>query len=317
MEKKAAVRFKNFLTVEELTGSQVKALIKRAQEFKAGERPPEFERPINVANLFFENSTRTKLSFTMAEKKLGLTVFPFSPENSSVKKGESLYDTLLTMSAIGIDLAVVRHPQNEYYAEVLNQPNSQLELGIINGGDGSGQHPSQSLLDLMTIFEEFGHFKDLKVAIVGDITNSRVARSNMQLLNRLGATVYFSGPPEWFSTEFAEYGQYLPLDQLVEQVDALMLLRVQHERHTNQKEEASFSAADYHKKYGLTEKRYERLSKSAIILHPGPINRGVEMAAQLVEAPKSRFVRQMQNGVFMRMAMLEAVINGRNLGGLK
>lgn len=314
-EKTAPVLLKNFVSVEDLTVNQIESLLARAQFFKDGGQVPQFDRQLTCANLFFENSTRTKLSFTMAESRLGLTILPFDPESSSVKKGESLYDTLLTMSAIGVDLAVVRHPQNNYYTELIDQPHSQLDLGLLNGGDGSGQHPSQSLLDLMTISAEFGYFAGLKVAIVGDLTNSRVARSNMQLLNKLGATVYFSGPRQWFTAEFAAYGKYLPVDELIDQVDVLMLLRVQHERHTDLSEEESFSATAYHQQYGLTTERYARLADHAIILHPGPINRDVEMASQLVEAPKSRFVAQMQNGVFMRMAMLEAVINGRKLGG--
>ena len=314
-EKIAPVLLKNFVSVEDLTVNQIESLLARAQFFKDGGQVPKFGRQLTCANLFFENSTRTKLSFTMAESKLGLKILPFEPESSSVKKGESLYDTLLTMSAIGVDLAVVRHPQNNYYTDLIDQPHSQLELGILNGGDGSGQHPSQSLLDLMTINAEFGHFDGLKVAIVGDLTNSRVARSNMQLLNKLGATVYFSGPRQWFTPEFEAYGKYLPFDELLEQIDVLMLLRVQHERHTDLRAEESFSPTAYHQRYGLTMERYGHLAKHAIILHPGPINRDVEMASELVEAPKSRFVAQMKNGVFMRMAMLEAVINGRQLGG--
>lgn len=314
--RKAPVLLSHFLSVEKLTTQQVFSLLQRAQDFKNSPTRPEFTREINVANLFFENSTRTKLSFTMAEQKLGLNIFPFSAQTSSVQKGESLYDTLLTMSAIGIDLAVIRHPQNTYYEEVLNQPNSQLNLGLLNAGDGSGQHPSQCLLDLLTIYEEYGGFKDLKVAIVGDLKNSRVARSNMQMLKKLGAHLYFSGPSEWFTSEFSEYGEYVEFDQLVSQIDVLMLLRVQHERHTDLAQEQAFSAASYHQKYGLTISRYQQMQKKAIILHPGPINRDVEMASKLVEAPRSRFVKQMTNGVYVRMAMLEAVINGRQIGGI-
>lgn len=305
----------HFVTVEDLNSKQVYNLLERAAYFKNGGRKENFKRQINVANLFFENSTRTKLSFTMAEKKLGLNVLPFAAETSSVQKGESLYDTLLTMSAIGIDLAVIRHPQNNYYKHILEQPGSKLNIGLLNAGDGSGQHPSQCLLDLMTIHEEFGHFNKLKIAIVGDLKNSRVARSNMQVLKKLGADIYFSGPSEWFTSEFNEYGQYLPLDELISKIDVLMLLRVQHERHEETKAEKNFSEIKYHQQFGLTVARYQKMKSSAIVMHPGPINRGVEMASELVEAPRSRFVRQMTNGVYMRMAMLEAVINGRHIGG--
>ena len=178
----------------------------------------------------------------MAERKLGLTVIPFDPGHSSVNKGETLYDTLLTLGALGVDLSVIRHSENNYYEKLINlNPDQHLNMGIINGGDGSGQHPSQCMLDIMTIHEQFGAFKGLKVVIVGDLKNSRVARSNMQLLTRLGAKVYFSGPEYWYSSEFDKYGEYAPLDELIENMDVVMLLRVQHERHDGDKNEKLFS----------------------------------------------------------------------------
>ncbi len=156
----------------------------------------------------------------------GLNVLQFDPKQSSVNKGETLYDTLLTMDALGVKLAVIRHSQNEYYAPLIELGAKQtLDIGIINGGDGSGQHPSQCLLDMLTIYEQFGKFTGLKVALVGDLTNSRVAKSNMELLHKLGATVYFSGPSYWYDEAFEEYGTYRPLDELVAKVDVLVLLR--------------------------------------------------------------------------------------------
>ncbi|MFT8726515.1 MAG: aspartate carbamoyltransferase catalytic subunit [Liquorilactobacillus ghanensis] len=309
------VKMSNFVSVEDLPLKIVEQLLKRASYFKNGGQQPKFKQPVYAANLFFENSTRTHCSFEMAERKLGLTVIPFDPATSSVKKGESLYDTLLALNSIGVQLAVIRHPQNDYYLPLLDlAPTQQLNLGIVNAGDGSGQHPSQSLLDMLTIKEQFGHFAGLKIAIIGDLTNSRVARSNMQLLQRLGAEIYFSGPQYWYdAAEFGQYGQYLPLDQLIEQMDVVMLLRVQHERHQS---EDQFDVTAYHQQYGLTKERYRKMKDDAIIMHPGPINRGVELDSDLVEAPKSRFAEQMRNGVFVRMAMLEAVINGRKLGGI-
>lgn len=308
------VKLPHFVTVKDLTNEQVLDLIERAEYFKKGGAVPKFDTPVYVTNMFFEDSTRTHTSFEMAERKLGLTVIPFDPQHSSVNKGETLYDTLLTMNSIGVNLSVIRHFENEYYKDLITlQPDQKMQMGIVNAGDGSGQHPSQCMLDLMTIHEQFGHFDGLKVAIVGDLTNSRVARSNMQLLTKLGAQVFFSGPKYWYSEEFDAYGQYLSMDELVKQVDVMMLLRVQHERHAG--DEKDFSKESYHAQYGLNKKRYEKLKDDAIILHPGPINRGVEFASELVEAPKSRFATQMQNGVFMRMAMLEAVIAGRKLGG--
>lgn len=311
------VRLPHFVSVENLTVDQTLALIKRAEEFKAGTPAPKLREPVYVTSMFFENSTRTHTSFAMAEKKLGLTEIPFDASHSSIKKGETLYDTCLTMDALGVDLTVIRASENEYYQALINpQADEHLSIGVINGGDGSGQHPSQCMLDIMTIHEHFGHFTGLKVAIVGDITNSRVAKSNMEILNKLGAEVFFSGPEYWYDHAFDQYGTYLPVDELIGQVDVLMLLRVQHERHAGDANEASFDAAQYHQQFGINQARYQAMKKSAIIMHPGPINRGVELASELVEAPQSAFVEQMTNGVFMRMAMLEAVLRGRKLGGL-
>lgn len=300
------ISLKHLLTAEALTDREVMGLIRRAGEFKQGAKWHPEERQYFATNLFFENSTRTHKSFEVAEKKLGLEVIEFEANRSSVQKGETLYDTVLTMSAIGVDVAVIRHGKENYYDELIQS--KTIQCSIINGGDGSGQHPTQCLLDLMTIYEEFGGFEGLKVAIVGDITHSRVAKSNMQLLNRLGAEIYFSGPEEWYDHQFDVYGQYVPLDEIVEKVDVMMLLRVQHERHDGKE---SFSKEGYHLEYGLTNERATRLQKHAIIMHPAPVNRDVELADELVESLQSRIVAQMSNGVFMRMAILEAILHGK------
>lgn len=300
------ISLKHLLTAEALTDREVMGLIRRAREFKQGAKWHPEERQYFATNLFFENSTRTHKSFEVAEKKLGLEVIEFEASRSSVQKGETLYDTVLTMSAIGVDVAVIRHGKENYYDELIQS--KTIQCSIINGGDGSGQHPTQCLLDLMTIYEEFGGFEGLKVAIVGDITHSRVAKSNMQLLNRLGAEIYFSGPEEWYDHQFDVYGQYVPLDEIVEKVDVMMLLRVQHERHDGKE---SFSKEGYHLEYGLTNERATRLQKHAIIMHPAPVNRDVELADELVESLQSRIVAQMSNGVFMRMAILEAILHGK------
>lgn len=300
------ISLKHLLTAEALTDREVMGLIRRAGEFKQGAKWHPEERQYFATNLFFENSTRTHKSFEVAEKKLGLEVIEFEASRSSVQKGETLYDTVLTMSAIGVDVAVIRHGKENCYDELIQS--KTIQCSIINGGDGSGQHPTQCLLDLMTIYEEFGGFEGLKVAIVGDITHSRVAKSNMQLLNRLGAEIYFSGPEEWYDHQFDVYGQYVPLDEIVEKVDVMMLLRVQHERHDGKE---SFSKEGYHLEYGLTNERATRLQKHAIIMHPAPVNRDVELADELVESLQSRIVAQMSNGVFMRMAILEAILHGK------
>lgn len=300
------ISLKHLLTVEALSDQEVMGLIKRAQEFKQGATWQPEKSQYFATNLFFENSTRTHKSFDVAEKKLGIEVIEFEESMSSVKKGETLYDTVLTMSALGVDVAVIRHHEENYYDELIQS--KTIQCSIINGGDGSGQHPSQCLLDLMTIYEEFGYFEGLKIAIVGDITHSRVAKSNMQMLKRLGATIYFSGPKEWYDKKFEAYGHYMALDQLLEIVDVMMMLRVQHERHVG---ENLFSKEEYHQTYGLTNERAKKLSKQAIIMHPAPVNRDVELADQLVEGIQSRIIQQMSNGVYMRMAILEAVLQGK------
>lgn len=304
-----SISLKHLLTVEALSDQEVMGLIRRAQQFKRGSSWNPGKQQYFSTNLFFENSTRTHKSFEVAERKLGIEVIQFDATTSSVTKGESLYDTVLTMSALGVDVAVIRHSKEEYYNELIES--KTIQCSIINGGDGSGQHPTQCLLDLMTIYEEYGQFEGLNVAIVGDLTHSRVAKSNMQMLKRLGATLYFSGPEEWYDPKFEVYGTYLPIDELVEKVDVMMMLRVQHERHSDD-ENHRFSKENYHRVYGLTVERAKRMQPKAIIMHPAPVNRDVELADSLVESYRSRIVPQMSNGVFMRMAILEAVLEGRS-----
>ena len=214
------------------------------------------------------------------------------------------------MESIVVDIAVIRHPENEYYKELIKHPG--LKIGIANGGDGSGQHPSQCLLDMMTIHEEFGNFKGLKVLIIGDLSHSRVAHSNAMMLNRLGAEVYFAGPQEWYDDELAQYGTFGDFDELLPKMDVVNLLRVQNERLSGA-ENGAFDAEKYHQQYGLTKERYNKMKKGAIIMHPAPVNRGVEIDSDLVEAPNSRIFRQMQNGVFTRMAILSRILRYKGI----
>lgn len=303
------VNFENVVSMEDLSAEDVMSFIHEAIEFKQGKQI-ELIRPAFAANLFFESSTRTHTSFEMAERKLGLQVLNFDPSNSSLNKGESMGDTVKTFQAIGADVVAIRDKKNEYYKDLIQDPN--IHLGIANGGDGSGQHPSQSLLDMMTIYEEFGHFEGLNVAIVGDLTHSRVARSNMEVLTKLGAHVFFGGPKEWYTEDFQKYGDWMPIDELVSQMDVMMFLRVQHERIAPD-ENGSFSAERYHQVYGLTREREQRMPEHSIIMHPAPVNRGVEIADELVECDKSRIFRQMENGVFVRMAIMTSMLRYRGL----
>ncbi len=299
---------KNIVDIKQFNNLEVMNFINLAQKFKKGLKIT-LTRPVYAMNLFFENSTRTHTSFEMAERRLGLQILPFDPKTSSITKGESLLDTLKTLQAIGINLAVIRHPQNNYYRSILA---SNLKLSLINAGDGSGQHPSQSLLDMLTIYEKFSHFRNLKVGIVGDLSHSRVARSDMALLNQLGAEVFFSGPKKWYLKKFMKYGKYYSIDQLITQVDVVMLLRVQHERLTEAGDK-KFNTEVYHKKFGLTHERANLMKPTSIIMHPAPVNRGVEISPDLVESPQSRIFKQMQNGVFMRMAMISNVLASQRL----
>lgn len=283
-------------SITELSNEAIMTTIERAIEIKNG-HVPNFNN-VYVANLFFENSTRTKCSFEMAERKLGLQVIPFETSTSSVSKGESLYDTCKTLESIGCNVLVIRHPENDYYNQLRG-----LNIPIVNGGDGSGQHPTQCLLDLMTIYEEFGKFEGLKVVICGDILNSRVARSNYDALTRLGADVQFVAPDAWIDPSIP--AEYVNIDDVIEEVDVCMLLRVQHERHDKA---SSFTKEEYNARYGLNQTRYDKLKEHAIILHPAPVNRDVEIISDLVEAPKARIFKQMENGVYTRMSILSQVI---------
>lgn len=290
------------LTTADLTVEKINSLLIAADEFSKGKvlKPT---KEIYVSNLFFEDSTRTKTSFDIAERKLGLQVVPFDVTSSSVNKGESLYDTVKTLQTLGVNLLVIRHKQDQFYKEL-----KEIDLPIINGGDGTGNHPSQTLLDLMTIHQEFGKFKGLKIGIVGDVKHSRVANSNAVALRKLGAKVYFSGPEKWFDEGAIINGTYLSIDDLVKEVDVLMLLRIQHERH-DEKMKISFN--NYHKKFGLTLEREKTMKQNAIIMHPAPINRGVEIHDDLVESPRSRIFQQMRNGVFARMAILKDALESK------
>ena len=290
------------LTTADLTVEKINSLLIAADEFSKGKvlKPT---KEIYVSNLFFEDSTRTKTSFDIAERKLGLQVVPFDVTSSSVNKGESLYDTVKTLQSLGVNLLVIRHKQDKFYKEL-----KEIDLPIINGGDGTGNHPSQTLLDLMTIHQEFGKFKGLKIGIVGDVKHSRVANSNAVALRKMGAKVYFSGPEKWFDEGAIINGTYLSIDDLVKEVDVLMLLRIQHERH-DEKMKISFN--NYHKKFGLTLEREKTMKQNAIIMHPAPINRGVEIHDDLVESPRSRIFQQMRNGVFARMAILKDALESK------
>ncbi len=290
---------KNLLSMEHLTNEEILHILDRARAFENGEAA-QLDRSYHVANLFFEPSTRTKTSFEMAEHRVGCTVIPFDAGFSSALKGETMYDTVKTLEMIGLDAVVIRAKEDEYYNELLEG----INCAVINAGDGAGQHPSQSLLDLYTIKKEFGKFEGLNVTIVGDISHSRVAKSNATALTKLGANVRFLCPKEWAGDFEAAHSW----EEVLEDSDVIMLLRIQHERH---EVSGNFSKESYHEQYGLTVAREKRMKPTAIIMHPAPVNRDVEIADELVECERSRIFEQVRNGVFARMAILETILKGR------
>lgn len=296
---------KKLLTMNELSLTEIETILYEAEGFANGTNWMPMQQTM-VANLFFEPSTRTKSSFEMAERKLGLEVIPFDAGTSSVLKGETLYDTAKTFESIGVKALIIRHEQDNYFDEL----RGKLHIPIINAGDGCGNHPTQSLLDLLTIKQEFTSFKGLKISIIGDVRHSRVAKSNADALTRLGAEVVFSGPPEWFDVNNG-LAKYEDIDQAVATADVVMLLRIQHERHSDKYDVEN---GEYLKRFGLNKIREKTMKPCAIIMHPAPINRGVEIDSDLVECSRSRIFKQMQNGVFIRMAVLKNVLE-KNKGG--
>lgn len=287
---------RGLLTLKQLSTVKIMELIKYALKLKKGFRISYPDK--KIATLFFENSTRTHYSFQVAMMNLGIQVVDFDTEISSVTKGESLYDTVRTFEAFGVDGVVIRHSEDEYFEQLRN-----ITIPIFNGGDGKSNHPTQSLLDLMTIYEEYGSFEGLKCCIVGDISHSRVAHTNIEVMRRLGMEVFISGPKE-FDDGCAPY---IALDEAIETCDIIMLLRVQFERH---QEKMAISVEEYHQKYGLTLERVSRMKEHAIIMHPAPINRGVEIANEVAECEKSRIYKQMTNGVYVRMAVISDALDG-------
>lgn len=284
----------SLFTMEQLSNEDIFSILNDARlmnrDFKDWQLPVQNAR---VANLFFEPSTRTHFSFESAQMQLGCRIADFQAETSSVAKGETLYDTVKTFEMIGYQCLVIRHPQDEYYKEL-----EGINIPIINAGDGAGNHPTQCLLDLMTMQEEFGTLSGLNVAIVGDILHSRVAASNKTALEKLGSTVVFCGPEQWQRPGYP----VMDLDEAVQWADVVMMLRIQRERGARIQ---GVQDGGYLQAYGLTKERYARMKEHAIICHPAPVNRNVEIDTDLVEAEKSRIFRQMKNGMLVRKAVLK------------
>ncbi len=268
-----------------------------------------------VVNLFYEDSTRTRISFEAAAKRLSADVINFSAKGSSVSKGESLKDTALTLQAMGADAVVIRHPASGAPHRLA----SWVDGSVINAGDGTHEHPTQALLDAYTMRSRLGKIEGLRVAIVGDVLHSRVARSDVLLLTTLGAQVTLVGPPTLIpidvsaalspgSAEPAGTKVSYDLDSVLPDVDVVMMLRVQTER----MQDSYFpSAREYSRRYGLDMPRLRKLPQHAIVMHPGPMNRGMEIAPEVADSPRSTIVEQVANGVSARMAVLYLLLGGK------
>lgn len=294
---------RHLLGIKELTPEDLELIFQTADQFKEVINRPIRKVPslrdITIANLFFENSTRTRLSFELAEKRLSADVLNFSASSSSVQKGETLIDTVNNILSMKVDMIVMRHPLPGA-ALFLSQ---NVDSTIINAGDGAHEHPTQALLDAYSVREKMGDLRGKKVAIVGDILHSRVALSNIFCLQKLGAEVMVCGPATLIPKHMASLGVQVSyrLEEALEWCDIANMLRVQHER-----QETSYfpSIREYVQQYGLRLPMLRKLKRDITILHPGPINRGVEISSEVADSEYSIILNQVENGVAIRMAIL-------------
>ena len=303
---------KHLLDIESLNADEIRIILDATRAFKAvGERTikkvPAL-RGRTVINLFVEPSTRTRISFELAAMRLNADVINFTAESSSLTKGETLRDTGKTLEALSADIIVVRHSA-EGAPHLLSRV---VDCSIINAGDGAHEHPTQALLDTFTIFEKKGDVRGLNVTILGDILYSRVARSNIWALTKLGANVTLCGPPTLVPRIFEQMGCRVAhnIDDALADADIVNLLRIQHER---QRLSAFPSIGEYRSLFGLTNERFARLKPDAIVMHPGPINRGVEIDSEIADHPRSTILDQVTNGLAVRMAVMFLVSGGKTL----
>lgn len=309
---------RHLLGIKHLTRQDIELIFNTADNFKEVINRPIKKVPslrdTTIANLFFENSTRTKLSFELAEKRLSADVVNFSASGSSVSKGETLIDTVNNILAMKVDVVVMRHP-NPGAAVFLSK---NISASIINAGDGTHEHPTQALLDAFSIREKYGDLTNKKVVIVGDIAHSRVAISNIYCLQKVGAKVKVCGPPTLIPKYIHTLGVEVEynLDKAIAWCDVAMMLRIQLERQgaDNEGNQVKYfpSIREYANLYGLTLDRLNKLKKPITIMHPGPINRGVEVTSDVADSEHSIILNQVENGVAVRMAVLY-LLSGRNL----
>ena len=303
---------KHLLSMDQLSADEITRVLDTADQLRSVTNRPIKKLPTlrgrTVCNLFYEASTRTRISFELAAKRLSADVINFSADSkSSVAKGESLKDTAWTLEAMGVDAIVMRHGSSGAPKQLAGW----VKASVINAGDGAHEHPTQALLDLFTIREHFKDFDGLKVAIVGDILHSRVARSGVKGLVTMGADVTLVGPPTLIPSQATSWGATInhDLDEVISDVDVCYLLRVQKER---QSEQLFPSLREYATQWGLDSRRQARMRPDALVMHPGPMNRGVEISADVSESPRSFILDQVANGLAVRMSLLYLMLGGRD-----
>ncbi len=298
------------LGIEPLTREEIAAILERAREFRPmaeqGMRKLDILKGRLVVNLFFENSTRTRTSFEIAAKRLGADTISITAQASSVSKGESLVDTLNTLGAMKPDAVIMRHAASgaPHFLQ------RHLHFPIINAGDGTHEHPTQALLDARTILDHGLKLEGLRVAIIGDIAHSRVARSNIHLLSKFGAEIVLCGPASLLPRELKDMCPGVTLttnmNEAIKDASVIMMLRVQLER----QHEAAFPAGEYFGSYGLRPEHVTLARPDVIVMHPGPINRGREISSEVADSQRSAILNQVENGIIVRMAVLESVLTG-------
>ena len=299
-----ALSTKHLLGIKDLTKEDIQLILSTASQFKEVLQRPVKKVPtlrdVTIVNLFYENSTRTRTSFELAEKRLSADVVNFTVSNSSAAKGETLLDTVNNILSMKVDMVVMRHSASgapHYLAK-------HIDAAIINAGDGINEHPTQALLDAFSMQEKLGQLAGLKVAIIGDIMHSRVALSNIYLLKKMGAEVMVSGPPTLIPTylqEAMDIKVEYNIDKALAWCDVANVLRIQLER---QNQPLFSSLREYNMAYGITKQRLDKLSKDIVIMHPGPINRGVEIDSDVADSAHSIILDQVENGVAVRMSCL-------------
>jgi aspartate carbamoyltransferase catalytic subunit len=306
----AVFKHKDIIALRDLNKEEIELLISTAESMREVNSRDIKKVPTlrgkTIINLFYESSTRTRTSFEIAGKRLSADTVNIAPSNSSATKGETLADTALNLLAMKPDIIVMRHAVSgsHYFLS------KKVGCSIINAGDGAHEHPSQGLLDMLTMKDKFGRLDGLKVAIVGDITHSRVARSNIQGLTKMGSAVFLAGPPTMMPPGVERLGNVTvcaTMKEAIQDADVVMMLRIQQER---QGKTLMPNAREYSRYFGLNPENLKWAKPDAMVMHPGPINRGVEMSSYVVDGDQSHILQQVENGVAVRMAMLYHVCGG-------